>query len=162
MSEAQIVRATTVVAVGIEECFEVFTEDVDAWWRQGPRFRPHPERKGRMGFEPGEGGRLVERYDDGDAFELGRVDVWQPPKRIVLRLGGIDFGPDEWTLVEVRFEPVEGGTRVSVEHSGFEALRPEHPVYHGHSGEAFRSMMGLFWGDLLVALQHRAMVREAS
>lgn len=43
----------------------------------------------------------------GDAadeiFELGRILVWEPGKRLVFLIGGRDFA-DEWTEVEIRFE----------------------------------------------------------
>ena len=108
-----------------------------------------------MHFEPGVGGRLVEVYDDegADAYELGRVLVWEPPARLVFTMGGRDFAADDpRTEVEVFFEATEGGTRVSVHHEGWEGLGADHPVRHGLEGDAFLDMMGLWWADLLVAL----------
>jgi uncharacterized protein YndB with AHSA1/START domain len=156
MSATDSVCVTTVVAVAPEAAFAVFTEQVDAWWRHGPRFRSG--RGSLMRFEPGVGGRLLEIEGGSDGtFELGRVRVWEPPKRIVLEFRARSFEPGELTLVEVRFEAVAAGTRVTVEHGGWDALRADHPVRHGlGTGDAFLSSMGLWWADLLVAVRELA------
>ena len=58
------VTVTTVVEVAPETAFTVFTEEVDAWWKHGPRFRPGGDRPSSMRFESGVGGRLLEVYED--------------------------------------------------------------------------------------------------
>jgi hypothetical protein len=151
-------RATTLVAVAPEHAFELFTEQVDAWWKRGPRYRFRAGRDGTMRFEPGVGGRLVEVYDEsaGDVYEVGRVRIWKPPERLVFDWRGNTFAPGERTEVEVWFEPVPGGTRVTIEHRGWDALPEDHPTRHGLRGEAFVSMIGLWWAELLVAIRTRA------
>lgn len=157
MSVETRVRALTTVPLLPDEAFVLFTDQVDRWWRHGPRFRAAIDgREGVMRFEPGEGGRLLEVYQDAEAFELGRILVWEPGKRLLFQMGGRDFAPDEWTEVEVRFEPTEKGTRVSVEHYGFDELGTDHGVWHGQGREALVGSMGLWWGDLLVALRSSA------
>ncbi len=156
MSEKTRVCALTTVPIPPDEAFVLFTEEVGTWWRHGPRFRAAIDGKeGVMRFEPGEGGRLLEVYDEAadDTFELGRILVWEPGKRLVFLIGGRDFAPDEWTEVEIRFERVERGARVSVEHYGFDELGSDHNVWHGEDRESFIGSMGLWWGDLLVALR---------
>ena len=156
MSEETRVRALTTVPLAPEEAFALFTDEVDTWWRHGPRFRAAIDGKeGVMRFEPGEGGRLLEVYDQEsvESFELGRILVWEPGKRLVFLLGGRDFAPDEWTEVEVRFEAVERGTRVSVEHYGFDELGQDHGSWHGQDPDSLVGSMGLWWGDQLVALR---------
>jgi SAM-dependent methyltransferase len=64
-----------------------------------------------MQFEAGAQGRIL----DG-AMEVGRVICWQPHEKIVLEWHGADWHPAEVTTVELRFEPIEGGTRVTLEH----------------------------------------------
>jgi uncharacterized protein YndB with AHSA1/START domain len=151
------ILATTVVAVDPETAFTVFTEEVDAWWKHGPRFRTGAPGQSLLRFEPGTGGRLVETFDDAaDPFELGRITAWEPPSRLVFEMFARAFQPGETTEVEVRFEPTAGGTRVTVEHRGWSAFGPEHPVRHGLVGEAFVASMGVFWGDLLVVFRAAA------
>jgi uncharacterized protein YndB with AHSA1/START domain len=156
------VRVTTVVAVDPATAFEVFTDEVDAWWRQGPRFRFRHDDSGTLRFEGGADGRLVEVFgaDGEDVYEVGRVRAWEPARRLVFEFRALAFEPGESTEVEVRFEPVAGGTRVSVEHRGWGALREDHPVRHGLAGKAFRDMMSVWWGDQLFAVARRVAGRH--
>lgn len=152
------------VAVDPATAFEVFTEEIDAWWGRGPRFRWRPHRDGTLRFEAGAGGRLVEVYDEpgADVFEVGRVLVWEKAARLVFEFRARNFEPGQVTEVEVSFEAVEQGTRVTVEHRGWDALAPDHPARHGLVGTAFASMMGLWWGDLLLAHRAHAARRRAA
>ncbi|MDJ0847486.1 MAG: SRPBCC domain-containing protein [Myxococcota bacterium] len=161
MSGTDSVSASTTVDVDPATAFAVFTEEIDAWWGHGPRFRWRPRRGGRLRFEPGAGGRLVEVYDDGDddAFEVGRVLVWEKAERLVFEFRARNFEPGQATEVEVRFEAVGQATRVTVEHRGWDALPPDHPARHGHEGPAFRTMMGLWWGDLLESARRHVSAR---
>jgi uncharacterized protein YndB with AHSA1/START domain len=157
------VKVSTTVSADPERTFEIFTEEVDLWWKHGPRFRLGAARESTLRFEPGPGGRLVEVYGTGgfDVAVLGRVKVWDPGKRLAFEMGGRAFAPgDPWPLVDVRFESREDGTRVTLEMSGFERLPPDHGVFHGLEGDAFHGMMGLWWADLLVALRARLRERE--
>jgi len=162
-SHADSVRVTTTVAVDPATAFAVFTEEVDLWWRRGPRYRFRAGREGTLVFEPGVGGRLVEVYGGppGDEYEVGKVRVWEPGRRLVFVWRGNDFAAGEETEVEVRFERAAAGTRVVLEHRGWEALRADHPARHGLAGPAFASMVGLWWGDLLTTLRARAAPRAA-
>jgi uncharacterized protein YndB with AHSA1/START domain len=150
---AEKARVTAFVAVGPAEAFHVFTEETDLWWRKGPRHRLRGDRSGVVSFEGGAAGRLVERFDDGEAFEVGKVLAWEPGARLVFEWRAWGLSPGESTEVEVRFEPAPGGTRVTLEHRGWEAVRPDHPARRGLDGEAFTSMLGLYWGELATSLR---------
>jgi len=63
-----------------------------------------------MQFEPGAHGRVME-----GATEVGRVTSWQPNEKIELEWRGADWQPGDVTAVELRFEPVKNGTRVTLE-----------------------------------------------
>ena len=156
MSSTDVVRVTTVVAVPPERAFELFTAEVDLWWRKGPRYRFDPARTGTLRFEGGAGGRFVEVFEERDVHEIGRVLAWDPPRRLAFTFLPRALRPGEATEVEVRFEPHGRGTFVTVEHRGWDALGPDHPVRHGISGPAFHDMMGTWWGELLVSLGARA------
>ena len=149
MTSRDTARVTTFVAVAPDTAFEVFTQEVDLWWRRGPRFRAH--QASELSFEnDAHGRRLVERTPD-EVFEIGRVLAWEPGKRLMLSYRQRNFTAEESTELEVRFEAHGNGTRVVLEHRGWEALRPKHPARHGLSGEALSSMIGLHWGDILTA-----------
>jgi hypothetical protein len=60
----------------------------------------------------------------------------------------------------VRFEKVAEGTRVLLEHRGWDGLRRDHPARHGLEGDAWSSMVGLWWAELLTELRVRASRRR--
>jgi uncharacterized protein YndB with AHSA1/START domain len=153
------IRVTTVVAADPATAFEVFTSEIDAWWRRGPRFRHGGGRPSAMRFEPFEGGRLLEEYGDaaGGAFEVGRVRIWKPAERVVFEWRAKNFEPGLVTEVEVQFQAVERGTRVTLEHRGWDRVPVDHASRHGYgTSGAFVSMIGLWWGDLLTSLRVHA------
>ena len=143
------------IAVPPAEAFAFFTEQIETWWRRGPRFRNAPGDRGFIRMEPGVGGRVFESFDDR-VVEVGRAIVWDPPRRLVFEWRNSNFAPAEKTEVEVRFDPTATGTRVTVVHRGWAALRPDHPARHGQPPSAFSRSVGLFWGDLLTSYRERA------
>ena len=124
-------RVSVAVAVDPARAFAIFTQEIDQWWRHGARFRNAGARRGIVGIEPGVGGRLFESIE-GDAashvVELGRVQVWDPPRRVAFSWRASNFAPHESTHVDVEFTPQRSGTLVTVTHSGFAMLRDDHPV----------------------------------
>lgn len=149
-------RVTVSVAVEPARAFSVFTEEIDSWWRHGPKFRLGGRSPGALAFEPRAGGRLFETYDAGDGprvHEIGKILVWEPPARLVFEWRNAVFVPGEVTEVEVTFEPTRSGTRVTVEHRGWAALRPDHPARHGLPADAFVAQLGQWWGDLMTSLR---------
>lgn len=94
-----------------ERAFTLFTERASEWWPETVRHTPDPRSEIRMLAS----GRFWERGGDGHEVELGRVLVWEPPRRLVL-----DFYPgtdaEHPTEVVVRFAEEDTGTRVVVEH----------------------------------------------
>ncbi len=153
MKSNETAIVTTVVAMEPTRAFAVFTDEIGAWWQPKVKNLISKHCSGTMKFEPGPEGRLLEVYADApdEPFEVGRILVWQPPTRLVFEWRQENFAPGESTEVEVRFDPVPRGTRVTLEHRGWEAFPPDHPARHGYTGEAFASMFGLRWADLLTA-----------
>jgi len=98
------------VSVDPMTAFTVFTAEWDQWWGNGPIDAWDSSRCIGRTMEPGVGGRLLELYPD-DHLELGRITVWEPGARL-----GWTSSVDD-VRIEVRFDAVEGGTRVSVEGS---------------------------------------------
>lgn len=151
MSSPESARVTTFVNVSPLDAFEVFTDEIDRWWRRGPRFRMAGTATSELCFErDAKGRKLIERWP-GQQRELGRVLVWEPGQRLVFEWRNANFAPDECTEVEVRFEASGAGTRVTLEHRGWETIRPDHPARHGEQGRAFSAMIGNHWAELLTA-----------
>jgi uncharacterized protein YndB with AHSA1/START domain len=151
--------ATVTLAVAPRDAFDIFTREIDLWWRRGPRFRNAPGERGFVRIEPGAGGRVFESYGSGEGervIEIGRTKVWDPPHRLVFEWRNVNFAPVEQTEVEVRFQPSASGTRVTVVHRGWSRIRTDHPARHGLAGAPFSRMIGLWWGDQMTSLRELA------
>ena len=150
------VTVSTVVAVDPVTAFAIFTSEIGAWWK--PKV-PGLFRPGRTGTLKFDGGRLFEIDTQGERFEIGRVLAWDPAYRLVIEWRQDDFAPGDRTEVEVRFEAVPAGTRVTVKHRGWDTLAVNHPARHGATGNAFTSMIGLRWADALTGLRSTSETR---
>lgn len=133
-----------------ERAFAAFVNEIGAWWRPNGLFQTTPRAPGRLSFEPGEGGRLIETLANGKVFEIGKVLAWEPPGRLVFSWRQANFPPDLQTEVEVRFEPVGEETRVSVEHRGFDQV-PEGAARHGFPDEVLLMRLADWWRTLLTS-----------
>lgn len=151
MSAADSVTVSIDVDVEPAVAFQVFTRELDAWWGRGPRFRFLAPYDGTLRLEPGVGGRLLHVAEPGVSFVVGRVEVWEPPRRLALTWRLTNFTPEQQTRVDVRFEPAAAGTRVSVTHSGWDGIPAGHPARHGMTERAFVLFRGTWWADLLTA-----------
>ncbi len=152
-SEERVV-VTTFGAIQPATAFEVFTRDIELWWKQTPRYRRMPGQAGKLAFEGAPPERLVEK-NQTTTHEIGRVLAWEAGKLLAFEWHGGDFGPADRTRVHVLFEAHRGGTRVTLEHTGLGALPAQHRARHGFSGEAFEAMLGYYWADLLTAYRAR-------
>lgn len=91
--------------------FTLFTERAGEWW---PSERRHTDDDAStIRIEPE--GRFYERAADGTEVQLGHVRRFEPPHRLAL-----DWYPGTGhahpTFVEIAFEPIAGGTRITVTH----------------------------------------------
>jgi uncharacterized protein YndB with AHSA1/START domain len=133
-----------------ERAFAAFVEEIGAWWRPSPLFQTTP-RPGRLSFEPGEHGRLIETREGGKVFEIGRIRVWEPPHRLVFSWRQANFPLDLHTEVEVGFEAVGPETRVSVEHRGFDQA-PQGAARHGFPDDVLLLRLAEFWRTQIAAV----------
>jgi uncharacterized protein YndB with AHSA1/START domain len=136
--------------------FDAFTAEIGQWWRPNALFPSSDRQPGRLAMQPGVGGRVTETLDDGQVVEIGRILIWEPPRRLVFTWRPTSFGPDQETEVRVGFEPVNEGSRVVVEHLGWDSIPPEHAARHGFPLFAFQQRLAEWWRDLLASLADRS------
>jgi uncharacterized protein YndB with AHSA1/START domain len=134
-----------------ERAFQAFVEEIGVWWRPNVLFQTTP-RPGVLSFEAGEGGRLIETRENGKVFEIGRIRLWEPPRRLVFSWRQASFPLDLHTEVEVGFEAVGEETRVSVEHRGFDQVPAGSAARHRFPDEVLLMRLAEFWRAQIAAV----------
>jgi Activator of Hsp90 ATPase homolog 1-like protein len=127
MSDAlviEVVRKTVTVDCAVEEAFRVFTADAASWW-PAESHSIH-QAISEIVFEPHAGGEVYEVSESSERGHWATVLEWEPPSaggsaRLVLAWNILDADAEP-TEVEVRFLPEGDGTRVELEHRGWERL----------------------------------------
>jgi uncharacterized protein YndB with AHSA1/START domain len=143
------------VAADPMRAFETFTQEIALWWQPGRLFQITPRGDGALAFEPGTGGRLITQLSNGEIFEIGRVSVWEPGKRLVFSWRQASFSAEQSTEVTVCFEPVDEGTRVSIEHQGWDTIPQRHAARHGFPEHITLQRAADWWRASLGALKNR-------
>jgi uncharacterized protein YndB with AHSA1/START domain len=139
------IQRSVTVNRSVEDAFRVFTEGIASWW---PLERHSIEGMGSDGarvpqaavIEPREGGRMYEVMTTGEEGYWGTVTAWEPPHRLVIswKVNPEAAAPTE---IEVRFSADGDGTRVALEHRGWERL--------GDRGSESRASYHEGWGHVL-------------
>ena len=117
------VRKSIFVDAPPEHAFDVFTRGIGKWWP-----KTHHVGKSELDrpvIDPRAGGRWYHIESDGSECEVGRVQVFDPPLRLVLiwqLRADFTYDPNVLTEVEVQFTPEGAGTRVDLEHRDLERL----------------------------------------
>lgn len=113
------INKTITVDASVETAFETFTRSIGSWWPRDSH-TIFGERIDAIVFDERVGGRLYESTREGEEADWADVVAWEPPARFVLRWRvNPKRGPTE---VEVRFHPDDGGTRVDLEHRGWDEI----------------------------------------
>ncbi len=155
-SKADQARVMVVVAAEPAVAFDVFVHEIDQWWRQGLKYRVAGQRRGVVHLEGKVGGRLFETFETEGAqtiAQTGTVLAYEPPRLLRLEWRNQNFAPHERTIVSVEFAPTRSGTRVTLTHSGWSTLRPDHPALHGERPAAHMRSIGLWWGEQMTSLR---------
>ncbi len=107
------------VDCAVEEAFRVFTTDAISWWP----VESHSihQTVSEIVFEPRAGGDVYEVGESGERGHWATVLEWDPPGRLVLAWNILN-ADSEPTEVDVRFFSEGTGTRVELEHRGWERL----------------------------------------
>jgi uncharacterized protein YndB with AHSA1/START domain len=115
----EVVRKIVTVDCAVEEAFRVFTADALSWWPVETHSIHETVRE--IVFEAEVGGEVYEVSTDGEKGHWATVTAWEPPDRLVLAWNILQAEPVA-TEVEIRFVADGTGTRVELEHRGWEAL----------------------------------------
>ena len=128
------VTAEAEVAADPDTAFRAFVEQIGEWWHVDGPYWNDAERRVGMRMEPGPAGRLVEAYEaaTGQGFEVGRIVGWQPGRRLAFLWRQANWQPGESTEVELLFEPSGPGTRVALEHTGWERVASDPTASEGY------------------------------
>lgn len=138
-----VVRVAVEVAVDPTTAFLIFTQEIGRWWRPGPLNWNDADRAVGVRIETGPGGRWIEVHDrkTGEGVTQGRFIIWELGARLVFLYQDAGHLLDG-TEVEIRFEPVKGGTRVTLEHRGWERVASEAVM-------RARNLKRWGWGNIL-------------
>jgi hypothetical protein len=128
------------VACAPEDAFDLWTQRAASWWPPEHTVSADPDAE--VVFETRPGGRVFERTPGGKEIEWGEITVWEPPERLAY-LWHIRVDRSDATEVEIRFRPEAGGTRVEIEHRGWERL--------GARGPSWRQVNRGGWDGVLPA-----------
>ena len=122
----------------------MFTAEIDDWYARGPYSWHDPARAVGIRFEPHVGGRWLEVHDasTGEGVEIGRIKAWEPGERLLLTFTSSWLPPEPATEIEVRFDPMPDGTRVTLEHRGIEQLPAE--IARTWATRAWKTLMQTF------------------
>jgi len=119
----EAIRKSLIVKCPVERAFDVFTREVGTWWP----LHSHSiggEKIVEVVVEEHVGGRIYEIHNDGAEGEWGRVLTWDPPARFAMSWYPGNDG-SKATELDVRFSPEGDGTRVDLEHRGWEVYADE-------------------------------------
>lgn len=114
---------TITVAIPPARAFDIFAKETRSWWpldKHSVSAMSGNVAKS-VDIEPHVGGSVTETKDDGSTTLWGTVTGWKPGQEFAMNWH-IGNPPEQATKLKVRFEAEGKGTRVTLEHSGWEAL----------------------------------------
>jgi uncharacterized protein YndB with AHSA1/START domain len=128
------------VEVPPAQAFDTWTRRCSTWWPASHTICREPAA---ITFEPGSGGRILERASDGAEHQWGTILDWEPPVRLRY-LWHLFFDPSEATEVEVTFTAREAGTAVRLEQRGWERLGDAGPPRRDRTRQAWATITARF------------------
>jgi len=145
------VRKSIQVKASQAHAFDVFTSGIGRWW---PRTHSISKTPVKMPvIEPRLGGRWYELGEDGSQTKVGKILVWDPPRRFVVTWEiNSSWQADDSVSSEVEVKFVAEGpnaTRVELEHRKFERMGAQ-------AGEKMRTDVDRGWPGLLELFRKEA------
>ncbi len=140
-----VVRKAVTVPRSPEDAFRLFTAGMGTWWPTQTH-AIDPGRVREVVFEDRVGGEINEIGDDAVKAHWGTVLAFDPPRRVLLEWMVNPKNPP--TEIEVRFTPEGNGTRVELEHRGWER--------YGDKAQAGFEMYDEGWIPVIAAFESSA------
>ena len=141
------VRKSILIAQNIERTFQLWTEQIRAWWPASHSMSGDP--KTQVFIEAKVGGRFYERASNGVEYDWGAVELWEPPYRLTFTWY-LGTTPELPTRVVVQFVPLEANkTRIEIEHRGPELIGKLWPQREGIFSAAWENVLSKFAAFLL-------------
>lgn len=141
------------VPVDPARAFDIFVT-LGRWWPLAYSYAEDRFRDAHV--EPRAGGRWFELDDRGKETAWGLVGTYAPGERLVLGWAiGADRQPEKpghGSELELTFKPVDGGTRVTLEHRAFDR--------HSTGGETLREGMASPRGWPLILAEYAREARQ--
>ena len=145
------VRKSIRVNASQAHAFDVFTSGLGRWWPLDHGIGKTPRKAAVMEIRLG--GHWYELAEDGTRTNVGKIVVWEPPKRFVMTWGiNSRWQPDTTVSSEVEVKFIADGanaTRVELEHRKFGQMGAE-------PGESMRKDVDGGWPGLLEIFKQRA------
>lgn len=137
----EVVRKSVTVDCAVEEAFRIYTAEASSWWPVGSHSL-FGDRVKAVVFEEREGGEVYELTETGEKGHWATVLAWEPPNRLVLAW---EVSPSViGTEVEVRFLPEDEGTRVELEHRGWERVTEDAPAKRDDYDSGWDYVLGTY------------------
>jgi uncharacterized protein YndB with AHSA1/START domain len=114
------IRKSIRVRVPAETAYRVFTAELGSWWPLASKSVSQEEAE-TVVVEPGVGAHVYERARGGEEHRWGEVLAWDPPMRFAFSWHP-GRAPESAQEVDVRFTTIDDGTRVELEHRGWDRL----------------------------------------
>ena len=123
MNTVETIQRDVTVRADPARAFQLFTAGIGSWWPTETHSLAAGEEQAvrSVVFEERTGGRVYEVAEDGTEDIWATVLAWEPPNRLVLAWKP-SHREEPPTEVEVRFTATDSGTRVDLEHRGWERL----------------------------------------
>lgn len=117
------VRHVVEVKCPASHAFAVFTDGIGRWWPLDTHsiaaVSGGPPATG-VHLDGRVGGAIVETREDGTTCPWGEVTIWEPPDHLAICWTVSETGAP--TTIDITFTPVDGGTRVTLVHSGWDTV----------------------------------------
>lgn len=133
------VVVNVVVALPIEDAFDLFTRGFDAWWPKSDH-SVGQERTRSVHFEARAGGRIYEVLDDGSRHQWGEVLECEAPRRVAFTWHP-GRSEEKTQTIEILFAADGDVTHVELVHRDWEV--------YDQDAEAMRGEYVMGWGHVL-------------